>query len=283
MCSIHMVNLTTGRAGLRLQRAEEVELCRGCHRITIYCNGRDSEGTADWCQSNLMWGSQIQTLRKARGAPLTVTAHPDASWGKTRQQAKLAPLNHSEQVCQQVVSSHKSSNALTLSAGRFLRGPVPPPLTQIGNVTHPQENWSSKRDRELTVTTLDGAISKTTGSELRLGSHGILDWLHGIRWVKMNWRQWKKWQAGVLFPALCSSQRKSINSVWVMAESDNQQWQGWFPSKHNRNQLYNPNVNCREVDMRAEPGERCGTTGCCPVSPQCYNVCNLIFVNFIYD
>lgn len=68
-------------------------------------------------------------------------------------------------------------------------------------------------------------------------------------------RQLKKSQAGGVLPAVCSSQRKSINSVWVIPESDNQQWQGWFPSKYNRNQLYNPNVNCKEVDMRTEPGE----------------------------
>lgn len=49
----------------------------------------------------------------------------------------------------------------------------------------------------------------------------------------------------------------TIYSVWVIAESD-QQWQGWFSggghdfsksSKHNWKQLYNPNVNCKEVNM----------------------------------
>lgn len=174
MCSIHMVNLTTGRAGLRLQRAEEVELCRGCHRITIYCNGGDSEGTADWCQSNLMWGSQIQTLRKARGAPLTVTAHPDASWGKTRQQAKLAPLNHSEQVCQQVVSSHKSSNALTLCRE----------IPQGSSSTSANTNW--KRDPPA------GKLEQQTWQ----GAHCHDTWRWDLKdnWIRTEtWFTWNSW------------------------------------------------------------------------------------------
>lgn len=78
--------------------------------------------TAAWCQSNLMWGSKIQTLSRVSGAPFTVTAHPEASQTtfllfhlllilSMLKKKQKTPLNHSGSVCQQVVSSHKSSYA----------------------------------------------------------------------------------------------------------------------------------------------------------------------------
>lgn len=213
--------------------------------------------------------------------PVTVRAHPDASWGKTRQQAKLAPLNHSEPVCQQVVSSHKSSNALTLSAGRFLRGPVPPLLTQIGNVTHPQQNWSSKRDRELTVTTLDGETPKTTGSEPRLGSHGTHSWLTPWSLMSEHGSETTEKVTGRRLAPCTMLQSKEIN---LFSLSDRSKWQSAMTRVvSNQTQQESASQTKCQLQRRrheSEPGESCGMTGRCSVSTQCCTTaCQTVTMN----
>lgn len=80
---------------------------------------------------------------------------------------KKQPLNHSGRVCQQLVSSHKSSYAhICFSLCREIpEGPVPPPLTQIGNVTHLRgKARAAERHRHAS----SGETSSTTGSKLGL-------------------------------------------------------------------------------------------------------------------
>lgn len=121
ICSIHVVIYTRGRAGVRLQRAEEGALCRGCRHRKIYCNVGDSGDTAARCQSNMPWGLKRNNTEEGQWSIFHwVTAHLP----KLTQIAFLLfllvfmfqnsnppPLNHSGWVCQQVVPPHKSSYA----------------------------------------------------------------------------------------------------------------------------------------------------------------------------
>lgn len=79
ICSMHMVIYTPGRAGVRLQRAEEGELCRGCRHRKLYCNAGDSGDTA--AQSFAV--RIISPQNYLRQWSTFQCAHPDPSWGKS--------------------------------------------------------------------------------------------------------------------------------------------------------------------------------------------------------
>lgn len=132
-------------------RAEEGELCRGCHHIKkkkkTYSN---LEHTAAWCQSNLMQGCRKVTQRRVNWTPFR--GRPDFSRGlfsslfshisflflKCHQEEKTAPqslgasLSTGGLVSQIFLRTYPFLPLQGDSCGvRF-----PPPLTQIGNVTH---------------------------------------------------------------------------------------------------------------------------------------------------
>lgn len=139
-----MVIYTPGWTGMRLQRAEEGELRGGCHHRKLYCM-LEKRDTATKLSIKLHARTTAGSVAFTAQCPSLPDSHVSSSSDiLILILEELRPLfNHSLRICQQVVPSNKSSYAHlpdTLSVGRFLRGPVTPPLTQIGNVTHIQEN-----------------------------------------------------------------------------------------------------------------------------------------------
>lgn len=130
ICSVHVVIYTTGRAGLRLQRAEEGELCSGCHRIKIYCNVGDGGETAVWCRSNLIRALKMYWYTEEGQWRTFYSYHVQIQTVQVNQlklyffffiffkRKKKKTINLSGGVCQQVVVYHKSSYThLSFAAG----------------------------------------------------------------------------------------------------------------------------------------------------------------------
>lgn len=183
LCSIHRGYFYhQGRAGCR---AEEGELCRGCHHIkkyilkklTIICNilQLNVQGVSHMGEDYIHQG----------GSSGPFTAHPDYPTRIIRPSSFSPPPPTPEFLkCHSGEKSSAQSPGASLSTGglssqiflrtypfppqqgTFLWASVPLSLTQIGNVTHLRETREEQSSRARSHAS-SGETSSTTGSACR--------------------------------------------------------------------------------------------------------------------